>query len=507
MKARMAVILLTSCLGMLVSQAADTFYVWRGNPAPQAPYDSWETAATEIQAALDLAGDGDTVLVTNGVYNTGGMPAPGSTLTNRLCATKAVAIRSVAPTREGAVIVGAAADGGSYGPDAVRGVYLDGGATISGFTITGGFTHTNDGVYANCAGGGAYLGSGTVISNCLVATNSAAWQGGGIMCYYGGLVVDCDVATNRCGFAGGGVYGYYGGTVKDSVIRLNQADNGGARQSNGGGGIFMASNNTETYKVIVTGCLVYGNSSKGYCGGVGHSYGKALIADCVITNNSGGYGGGVWTWIGGTVTNCFIADNEANYVQGGGVYSHSSLVTHSVVISNYSVGSAAGVHCRSTAKVENTLIAGNTAKTSGGGVTFSDNDRAVLKNCTIVNNVAGSKSDGVLFNYGTTMLNSIVWGNGVSNIHVTAETPPNISYSCISPLAPGERNIDGDPLFINSGRLDFRLSGVSPCVDSGLNEPWMEQSSDLRGKPRIRNGVVDMGAYEHYTIGTFFKVR
>jgi len=34
---------------------------------PRAPYDTWATAATTIQAALDVAADGDIVQVTNGV--------------------------------------------------------------------------------------------------------------------------------------------------------------------------------------------------------------------------------------------------------------------------------------------------------------------------------------------------------------------------------------------------------------------------------------------------------
>ena len=46
--------------------------MWRWTASPDAAFQHWATAATNIQDAVDLATDGDTVLVTNGVYAVGG---------------------------------------------------------------------------------------------------------------------------------------------------------------------------------------------------------------------------------------------------------------------------------------------------------------------------------------------------------------------------------------------------------------------------------------------------
>ncbi|MHC4499232.1 MAG: LamG-like jellyroll fold domain-containing protein, partial [Planctomycetota bacterium] len=49
------------------------------------------------------------------------------------------------------------------------------------------------------------------------------------------------------------------------------------------------------------------------------------------------------------------------------------------------------------------------------------------------------------------------------------------------------------------GGGDFHLRSGSPCIDAGDNaEVLPSETVDFDGSPRIRNGVVDMGAYEFY---------
>ena len=128
-----------ACFCRLV-YAADLYVAPTGNATP--PYDTWASAATNIQAAVDAAIAGDTVWVTNGVYATGSRVTPGYASLNRLVITNNIIVRSVNGP-EHTFIVGARAvtspDANGNGVDAVRGVYMSAGL-LAGFTITNGHT-------------------------------------------------------------------------------------------------------------------------------------------------------------------------------------------------------------------------------------------------------------------------------------------------------------------------------------------------------------------------------
>ncbi len=263
-----------SILGLMLSvgtASAATRYVNPASPAPGAPYDTWATAGHEIQTVVGVSAAGDVVVVTNGLYNTGGRVVYGS-LTNRVAITNAITVISVnGPAAT--VIEG----GGPRGPAAVRCAMLDcqqGAAVLSGFTLTNGHTlAAGDVNYEQCGGGAwCFHGDLNLLSNCVVAGCSANQFGGGV--YMGGVYDSLIVGNHAAGltsFNGGG--GVWGGTVYRSRISRNTS----AYWAGGVKGSALYS------------CLVDNN----YCAYDGGGAYGATVYNCTFVSNSGWYAGGI----------------------------------------------------------------------------------------------------------------------------------------------------------------------------------------------------------------------
>lgn len=287
-----------------VSAVGATRYVNLNNLSPSPPYASWGAAATNIQDAIDVAIEGDLVLVTNGIYQTGGRIAGSLLQTNRVALTIAVTMQSVnGPTVT--TIKGYQMPEVINGTNAIRCLFLTNGSMVVGFTLTGGATLQGYGNY----GGGAYceLGSTAVLSNCIISANSASYEGGGA---YGCMIYDSNIANNKSGLSGGGVSQCI---VYNCTVIGNQA-------SNEGGGAWQSTLNN---------CTISGNSAADAGGGGGYS----KFNNCVVVGNSASNGGGGGRYT--TMRNCLVTGNVAYGVYGGGG-AYMATVINCTVVANRS---------------------------------------------------------------------------------------------------------------------------------------------------------------------------
>jgi hypothetical protein len=230
-----AVDVVTSVVAQLVIH-----YVDAAGTNPQPPYTNWTTAATNIQDAIDAAVAGEIVLVTNGVYATGGRILPGSS-TNRVVLDKALMVVSV-NGYTATTIQGAWDPVSTNGPAAVRCAWLTTNAILCGFTLENGATGTGNvvGALADSGGGVFCASTNGVVANC-VLTNNFSIFGGGI---YGGTLNNSLVIGNVATWGGGA----YNATLNNCTVIENYCTR---LVNNSGAG---------TYDCAVQNCIVLYNA-------------------------------------------------------------------------------------------------------------------------------------------------------------------------------------------------------------------------------------------------------
>ena len=303
---------------------------------------------------------------------------------------------------------------------------------------------------------------------------------------------------------GAGAYIQNYGTLKNCIIRNDTAMIATtASLYFYGGGVYLSGGRMEN-------CEVSGN---------------ALVTD----GNYYPFGGGVYATSDATVVGCNIHDNvsknqneyynASSLVEGGGLALYYATVTN-CIISNNTSSYGGGVYCGAGSQLTNCIIANNTSVSRGGGV-YVGSSTSIL-NCDIVNNYINPLGDncqgaGIYLDAGDfTMTNSIVWGNmrtdTIPDQYSFGGYTPAVTFCAIQDGYDGTGNIaleaenDGSlsPYFTNptagAGSAyhggDWTLQEESFCINQGTSSGVTLPENDFAGNARVQMGTVDIGAYE-----------
>jgi hypothetical protein len=358
-----------------------------------------------IQAGIDAAAPGDTVLVSDGLYTGDG---------NRDIdfGGKTVVLKS--ETGSDYTII----DCEGISGDPHRGFFFHRGennATIvEGFTIKNGYGYDNGQGWT--IGGAVYCDSSPTFVNCVFHQNQASW-GSGMYCLSSSpQLIECTFSENGYGYtsSGGGLYCKYSSLMLTGcTFKDNRAD----EQSPGGG--FHCWLSTAT----LTNCSFIGN--RAYSGGAISSYWSTMTVTggVFIGNRTESYfwmsltfGGGMYIYSSdATLTNCTFGENGA-YALGEDGHGYGGAVA----ISNSE---------EFTCSMDNCLIA------------FNEGDDAV--------NCSGNLP------YVVDLACCDIFGNQGGDW---------VGY--IADQAEQNGNFSADPLFCDPPSGDFYLDAASPAAPS-----------------------------------------
>jgi hypothetical protein len=266
-------------------------------------------------------------------------------------------------------------------------------------------------------------------------------------------------------------------------------------------GVFIDDSNP-----TIENCLITQNS--GYNGGgiyfVGNS--ASLVKNCLFTGNTGaGSGIDCTSDSHPSVEDCSFKENYGNVISCRSS-SYPSFYNCIVTINIATASASAVVVCDNNSHPEfnNCLIGANHT-----GMAFSGSSYPIVLNCTIAGNLGGT---GLFIDEFSAprIVNSIVYGNNIWGIFFSPYSHATIEYCDIFGNGFGNLggavpanlgvivttnanndpcdiffNISMNPLFVAPAQVNYYLTPNSPCIDAG--NPLSPLDPD--------GTVADMGAY------------
>jgi predicted outer membrane repeat protein len=357
---------------------------------------------------------------------------------------------------------------------------------------------------------------GLTIANGSAVSGSANY-GGGLLNFGTLSVANITFANNAAGSSGGG------GVYNVGALTLTGCTFSGNTVLNGGHGGALQNNSAGT--VTVNGCTITGNQAAG--SGSSASTGAGLsnsgtmnVSGSTFTGNSAASSGGA-IYNNGTLTvDSSTFANNSSQSSGGAIRSGSTLtVTRSTFAGNSGTTGGALNSSDGTLNVTNCTFANNTAASLGGAVYFSGGSATLNNNTITANRVASGSSSklggGMACAKAVLVNNTIIAGNFQGPVGTTTASDINgnvaggSSYNLIGiggngGLSDGK---NGNQVGVSDAGLGaladnggptqtIALLAGSAAIDHGNNNFVTAGETDQRGLARIKNGTVDIGAFE-----------
>jgi hypothetical protein len=272
--------------------------------------------------------------------------------------------------------------------------------------------------------------------------------------------------------------------------------NGGTTNFGGGGWYNQAATGESSPQII--NCKFENNHAQYHGGGFASLAGtngiaQPLLKNCQFINNDADDGGALSSIVSSngvihsTIENCVFENNVATDF-GGGIFHNTNI--------------------NSSHKQFNCVFFDNFGA-KGGAVSHLGTPKGDYINCSFANNRASSYGghmdvDQITDSLQIQLTNCIIGDeHPLSNgPYVTTNTDKvYLRYSVVdaslnSWLRNGGNNyFNEDPQFIDEAQGDLRISANSKAVNRGLNGV-NELALDAEANPRIKHGVIDIGAYE-----------
>jgi predicted outer membrane repeat protein len=421
-----------------------------------------------IQAGIDSAAVGDTVLVACGTY-----------LEHDIVMKSGVCLTSETGDADCVTI---------HAQQLGRGIYcqnVDSAASVVGFTITGGMAVYGSATQDSAGGGMFCENSSLTVANCSFVDNYAGYVAGGL---FSGTDRSFELMSGRLRLEGAPAPPVRSGpTIVDCTFSGNSASGGGAVSSY---------QNAPT----LTRCTFTGNTAK-RGGAVYVAYDATAFVDCTFFANQAEISAGamdISAFSDATITDCEFLQN-ASARHGGAVRSeqHSTpTFTGCTFVRNLAVWSGGAALCEDGLVVfDQVEFRSNTAGGAGGGIRCSLSASTYIWSATFYDNVAANGT-GLFVSDGTsaTLENCIVAFGGDASSGIACGSTGDADLTacdvygnaggdwvdCIAGQGSSNGNFSADPLFCQAELGDLTLHEDSPCLpgnhpqggDWGLIGAW-----------------------------------